>query len=581
MIMVNRYLMAVRGGAIGEGGGQKLSTAAEGINENGAREALGIAWYLASGYIPRSPLSNIHRPVADLSVACYACNHPHPTLVARKAELIALLVSDVAALSLAYLAFESARADGTWFGASDALASFALPSLGTLTAFWLVLFLFAGLYRERYAASRFDEFVTLLKVVAVGTLLLFFLVFIDRLDPMSARRGILLYWLCVGTFVAAGRFVVRSVQKALILRGIGVHKAVIVGWSNQVEELYQEVARYPAAGLRVVGAVRLQPEPLAELALAGTAEAYLYGGDGPASTGGGDGNGRLPEAAPHFNSDGLSTAVHSIAALPGLIDRLGVQDVLIALGPDDHAYLDEVLRVCDGRPVALKLVPDFYTVIGGMARTEHMYGLPLIEVLPEPIPAWERHTKRILDVAVSAAVLIAGLPLWLAVAALVKLTSDGPAIYRQTRTGQHGRPFTMYKFRTMEDDAERHTGPVWASKEDPRYTPVGRHLRALRLDEIPQLWNVLKGEMSLVGPRPERPYFVDKLAREIPLYSRRHRVQPGITGLAQVKWRYDQDLEDVRQKLKYDLFYIENMSLRMDFQILFQTIRTTLAQQGH
>jgi lipopolysaccharide/colanic/teichoic acid biosynthesis glycosyltransferase len=504
--------------------------------------------------------------------------------VARKAELIALLVSDAVALSLAYLLFQTARAEWTWLGFSADLSAFTLPSLGMLGAFWLVLFLFAGMYRERYAASRFDEFVTLLKVVAVGTLLLFFLVFIDRLDPLAARKGILLYWLCVGSLVAASRFTVRSVQKALILRGIGVHKAVIVGWSTQVEALYQEVARYPAAGLKVVGAVRLQPEPLAELALAGAAEAYLYGGDGPAvPPSGGDGAGPLgaPGHAPHFDSDGLSTAVHSIAALPGLIDRLGVQDVLIALGPDDHAYLDEVLRVCDGRPVALKLVPDFYAVIGGMARTEHMYGLPLIEVLPEPIPAWERHTKRILDVVVSAAVLVAGLPLWAAVAALVKLTSDGPAIYRQTRTGRHGRPFTMYKFRTMEDDAERHTGPVWASKEDPRYTPIGRRLRALRLDEIPQLWNVLKGEMSLVGPRPERPYFVDKLAREIPLYSRRHRVQPGVTGLAQVKWRYDQNLEDVRQKLKYDLFYIENMSLRMDFQILLQTVRTTLTQQGH
>ena len=506
--------------------------------------------------------------------------------MARKAELIALLASDVITLSLAYLLFQAARTGWAWLGFSDALAAFALPSLGVLCAFWLVLFLFAGMYRERYAASRFDEFVTLLKVVAVGTLLLFFLVFIDRLDPMAARKGILLYWLCVGTFTAAGRFVVRSVQKALILRGIGVHKAVIVGWSTQVEALYREVARYPAAGLKVVGAVRLQPEPVADLALAGAADAYLYGGDGPALASTGDGAGALVDVAgaapgPHFNSDGLSSAVHSIAALPDLIDRLGVQDVLIALGPDDHVYLDEVLRVCDGRPVALKLVPDFYAVIGGMARTEHMYGLPLIEVLPEPIPAWERHTKRILDVVVSAVVLAVGLPLWLGIAALVKMTSDGPAIYRQTRTGRHGRPFTIYKFRTMENDAERHTGPVWASKEDPRYTPIGRQLRALRLDEIPQLWNVLKGEMSLVGPRPERPYFVDKLAREIPLYSRRHRVQPGITGLAQVKWHYDQDLEDVRQKLKYDLFYIENMSLRMDFQVLLQTIRTTLTQQGH
>ena len=507
--------------------------------------------------------------------------------MARKAELAALLFSDLAALTLAYVAFHAARTEWEWLATSVDGSVFALPSAGVLLVFWLVLFLFSGMYRERHAASRFDEFVIFLKVVTVGTLLLFFLLFIERLDPLTARKAVLLYWANVVGFVAVGRFAVRSVQKALILRGHGLHKAVIVGWSNQVEQLYREVARYPAAGLEIVGAVRLQPEPVAELALAGTADAYLYGGDGPSGDGPmGDGDGPPVslyhgDGPPSFNSNGLSTAVHSIAALPGLIDRLGVQDVLIALGTDDHAYLDEVLRVCDGRPVALKLVPDFYTVIGGMARTEHMYGLPLIEVLPEPIPAWERHTKRILDVVVSAAVLVVGMPLWLFVAALVKMTSNGPAIYRQTRTGQHGKPFTMYKFRTMQDDAERHTGPVWAQKGDSRYTSIGPWLRALRIDEIPQMWNVLKGEMSLVGPRPERPYFVDRLAREIPLYSRRHRIQPGVTGLAQVKWRYDQDLEDVRQKLKYDLFYIENMSLRMDFQILLQTIRTTLGRRGH
>ena len=190
--------------------------------------------------------------------------------MARKAELIALLVSDVIALALAYVAFYAVL--GGWLGGSADLAARTLPSMGVLGAFWAVLFLFAGLYRERYAASRFDEFVTLLKVVTLGTLLLFFLVFIDRLDPHAARKAILAYWLSVATFVSVGRFVVRSTQKALILRGIGVHKAVIGGWSAQVEDLYKEVARYPAAGLKIVGAVRLQPEPLAELALAGTAD---------------------------------------------------------------------------------------------------------------------------------------------------------------------------------------------------------------------------------------------------------------------------------------------------------------------
>jgi exopolysaccharide biosynthesis polyprenyl glycosylphosphotransferase len=239
-----------------------------------------------------------------------------------------------------------------------------------------------------------------------------------------------------------------------------------------------------------------------------------------------------------------------------------------------------VLRLCDGKSVSLKLIPDFYSVIGGMARTEHIYGLPLIEVLPVPMPAWEQSTKRLIDLAVSLVVLVVGLPLWTLLGALVRLTSPGPAIYRQQRVGQHGRVFTMYKFRTMHKHAEAQTGPVWAAEDDPRYTPLGRWLRKTRLDEVPQLWNVLKGNMSLVGPRPERPYFVEKLAVEIPLYNRRHRVKPGITGWAQVKWHYDTSLEDVQQKVKYDLFYIENMSLRMDFKILFQTIRTAFSGQG-
>jgi lipopolysaccharide/colanic/teichoic acid biosynthesis glycosyltransferase len=504
--------------------------------------------------------------------------------VARHAEVVLLLVLDGLALALAYAGFHALRGGLPAFAPGGAEV-FALPAVGVLAAFWLVLFVFAGLYGERYAASRFEEFISVGKVTTVGVLLLFFIVFVGQMDAMAARTGVLTYWALVLGFVGGGRLAFRSVQKARVLRGQGVHKAVIVGWSEQVETVYREVQRYPAAGLRVVGAVRLQPESVPEWALAQGAEAA--GGDGSPWLEPGEPGDSGGDTAPSFGRDGLSTSIHAIAALPNLIDRLGVQDVLIALGPDDHAYLDEVLRVCDGkttrdgRPIALKLVPDFYAAIGGMARTEHTYGLPLIEVLPVPIPAWERHTKRLFDLLASAVVLLAGLPLWLAVGLAIRATSPGPAIYRQTRTGQHGRPFTMYKFRTMEDNAERETGPIWAVKGDGRVTPLGRTLRALRIDEIPQLLNVLKGEMSLVGPRPERPEFVERLARQIPLYSRRHRVKPGITGLAQVKWRYDQDLEDVRQKLKFDLIYIEQMSLRLDAQILLATVRTALARNGH
>lgn len=498
--------------------------------------------------------------------------------MSRRAELLALLVSDAIALNLAYLAFTLACQRWGWFDDSLIAQGSTALTAALLCTGWLILFLFAGMYQERFAASRFDEFVTLLKVVSVGSLLLFFSVFIDRMETGSARLGIGFYWGALVVAVAGGRMGVRGIQKALILSGRGLHRAVVVGWSERVEELYKEVARYPAAGLQIVGAVRLQDQELIRVGMPVGADS-----DFPIEQPVFPEGDALPvddiEVTPFGN--GVGRFAHSIAELPGLIDRLDVQDVLIALSPGDHAHLDEVLRVCDGRAVSLKLVPDFYTAIGGMARTEHMYGLPLIEVFPEPIPAWEKSSKRLIDVFASLSVLILGAPLWLIVAGLVRVTSSGSPIYRQTRVGQYGERFTMYKFRTMYQNAERETGPVWARKGDARVTPLGRMLRRIRLDEIPQLWNVVKGEMSLVGPRPERPFFVEQHVGAIPLYSRRHRVKPGITGLAQVKWRYDNDLDDVRQKLKYDLFYIENMSLRMDAKILLQTTRTAVSGGGH
>ena len=487
--------------------------------------------------------------------------------MSRTVELFALLIADALMLGVAWIAFDQIGTSQDWFVSPGWITPALFGALFVVG--WMVLYAFAGLYEQRYADSRFDELVSLAKVTAFGALALLFVYLLDHLQPGSVQSATLALGGIVFGAVAVSRVGVRTVQKFLVVRGYVRHRAVVVGWSDRVEELYHDLDTYPAAGIELVGAVRLlhPSEPLAVLVPAGH-----EGGDGAPT---GD---ALPSGAVEVTAAGAPEA--AIAELPRLIDQFGVQEVLVALGSDDHAYLDEVLRACEGRSVALKLVPDFYAAVGGMARTEHTYGLPLIELLPEPIPIWERRTKRIADVLVSAFVLMVGAPLWAAMGALVRATSPGPAIYRQVRVGRHGRTFTMYKFRTMVDGAERDTGPVWAEQADSRVTPIGRWLRRLRIDEIPQMWNVLRGDMSLVGPRPERPYFVDQLGEKIPLYRRRHRVQPGVTGLAQVKWRYDASIDDVRQKLKYDLFYIENMSLRLDAKILLQTIRTALSGGG-
>ena len=471
--------------------------------------------------------------------------------MSRKVEFAALIFTDIIAAAVSCMVYLQIRFPDEFsllgFSTTQGQIIYPLYAIVGLSIFWIIMLLIAGMYRERHAESRIDEIVSLAKVVTVGVLILVFSIFIDILEPGGSLSIIAIYWISLLGLISIGRIVVRSVQKALILRGFGTHRTLVVGWRDQVDRLYQDVAKYPAAGIQIVGAVRLsqQDEQLNSDITAGDEDLY------------------------------------AIEQLPDLIDDLHVRDVLIALGSQDHTELSEVLQLCDGKNVTLKIVPDFYSVIGGMARTEHIYGLPLIEVLPIPMPAWEQSTKRVIDIIVALAILIAGLPLWIGIIIAVKSTSDGKAIYRQQRVGRKGRTFMMNKFRTMHDNAEADTGPVWATKDDPRYTPVGRWLRKTRLDEIPQLINVLRGDMSLVGPRPERPYFVEKLKATIPLYNRRHRVKPGITGWAQVMWHYDSSVEDVQQKVKFDLYYIEKMSLRMDLKILFRTFRSVISGGGH
>jgi exopolysaccharide biosynthesis polyprenyl glycosylphosphotransferase len=248
---------------------------------------------------------------------------------------------------------------------------------------------------------------------------------------------------------------------------------------------------------------------------------------------------------------------------------------------EDHDLLVDIISKLENKGIGLKIVPDLYEILSGQARTSQLYGIPLIDIMPELMPEWEKKLKRISDVIISFIILVLTLPLNIFVAFLIKLDSKGPILFKQERIGMNNKKFKIYKFRSMYQDAEKNTGPVWSTKDDPRVTRIGKIIRQLRIDEIPQMFNVLKGEMSLVGPRPERPYFVEQLSQQIPYYRRRLKVRPGITGWAQVKHKYDESIEDVKVKLRYDLFYIENMSLRMDIKILARTILVVMFGKGH
>ena len=251
--------------------------------------------------------------------------------------------------------------------------------------------------------------------------------------------------------------------------------------------------------------------------------------------------------------------------------RESIDHLYVALPPDQHLQMIELIEATSRECIDVKVVPDLLQVIALRARLEDLDGVPVINVNDVPLQGFNSVVKRGIDMAISAAGArcVLALPLAL-VAALVRLTSKGPIFYRQERMGLDGKSFTIVKFRSMTDDAERDTGPVWTQRNDPRVTAFGRFLRRSNIDELPQLWNVLRGDMSIVGPRPERPHFVEQFKHRIPQYMLRHKVKAGLTGWAQVNgWRGNTALE---KRIEYDLYYIENWSVRLDLKIMWLTL---------
>jgi exopolysaccharide biosynthesis polyprenyl glycosylphosphotransferase len=464
--------------------------------------------------------------------------------MSKSRQKIFLLLTDFITINLSWVIFYYFRVESGWL---DLIfqPEFLLPML-VVYVYWFFIFLFVGMYRTWFAASRFDELTTLFKSSFFGVLTLFFLIFID--DAMhqvssSQRFVILLYWGIFLMFVGGGRLFIRSLQRQLLIKGIGRRNTLIVGFNERAKSIYDQVEYYKALGLDVVGFISLG-EMLEE----------SYRG---------------------------KKIIAIINDLERIVEENKIEEIIIALDHHEHEQMLEVVAKCDIKGVSIKIVPDLYEIISGQARTNQLYGFPLIEIMPELMPVWEQKIKRAIDMMVSFLILVITSPILILVALAIKIDSKGPVFYKQIRVGKDGKEFKVYKFRSMFQDAEKHSGPVWSKKNDSRITRVGYFIRKVRLDEVPQFINVFQGHMSLVGPRPERPFFVEKLSKEIPLYKRRLKVRPGITGWAQVKHKYDENIEDVKKKLQYDLYYIENISLRMDFKILFRTIFVVLFGRGH
>ncbi len=465
--------------------------------------------------------------------------------MSKSTEKIFLLLTDFITINLAWLVYSYVRLQTGWFSLII-MPEIFVPML-VIYFYWLIIFTFVGMYRTWFASSRFDEISTLFKATFFGIFLLFLLIFIDDYlhnVATATRILIFIYWALFLFFVGSGRIFVRSLQRKLLIKGIGRRAGLIIGFNQKGKEVLESVNNAPALGIDIKAFVAVKDENIGK-----------------------EVNG--------VEVEGTTEVLNEI------INKYNVKEIILALEKENHDVLIDVISKTEGKNLNLKIVPDLYEILSGQARTSQIYGIPLIDIMPELMPEWEKKLKRIMDIIVSFLLLIVSSPVWLITIFAIKIDSNGPVLFKQERMGKDGKLFNVLKFRSMIKDAEKYSGPVWSQKNDPRVTRVGKIIRKLRIDEIPQMFNVLKGEMSLVGPRPERPYFVEKLSKEIPYYKRRLKVRPGITGWAQVKHKYDETIEDVKIKLRYDLFYIENMSIRMDFKILLRTIFVVLFGKGH
>ena len=445
------------------------------------------------------------------------------------------------------LAIEGAFLFSYWFRFFSPFTAIVPPDLGIppLEAYvfgslvviptWLFLFNARSMYSTRRNTSFSDEFFPIVKVVFLGMLIVMAAAFFYRAFSFS-RLVFGLIGISAVVFLSAGRFIMQKIEEQWYRTGHDVRDVILVGTTHAARRIADTIRNRPSLGYRLIGYFSPDPsESLEDL--------------------------HLP-------------LLGAVPEVPSYLKNHPVDLALVSLSHKDHPQLLDLIRECQGIDTEIMMIPDMIELMTSRVRIKTLAGTPFLQVKEASLSVWNRILKRSFDVSFALLVLLVISPFLLVIALLIKLSSRGPVFYLQERVGLDSIVFPVYKFRTMRKDAERDSGPVWTVKDDPRVTTVGKFLRRFSLDELPQLFNVLKGEMSIVGPRPERPFFVDQFKDVVPRYLDRHRVKAGMTGWAQVNGLRGN--APIEERTKYDVFYVENWSLIFDLKIIARTVRAVL-----